>query len=223
MPMIGGPITLYLALDNGAEFAAKSALVTLAAIAGQAAHLIAMVYVGRRFGWLSGLLAGWAGFAAIGALLAHLEFPPWVALAYGAAGLLIAWRVLPRAKGASYLPAVPRVELTLRLVAAFALAAFILWGSTYFGPVVSGVLLSVPITGSIIPPFTLKLYGADALVRVVRGFITGLTGFTAFFFVVAVALVPLGAAVAFSLAIGAALLTVMVATRFGRRDAVGDD
>ena len=213
MPLIGGPITLYLALDHGPAFGATSALVTLAAIAGQAAHLVAMVYVGRRFGWLPGLLAGWASFAMIGMLLAHLVFPPWVGLAYGAAGLLIAWRVLPRAKGVSDLPAVPRVELALRLVAAFALAAFILWGSALFGPVVSGVLLSVPITGSIIPPFTLKLYGAEALVRVVRGFITGLTGFTAFFFVVAVALVPLGIAAAFSLAIGAALLTVAIATR----------
>ncbi len=87
----------------------------------------------------------------------------------------------------------------------------------------SGVLLSVPITGSVIPPFTLKLYGADALARVLRGFITGLTGFTAFFFVVAVALVPLGTGLAFSLAMAAALATVMVASRFGRGDVVGDD
>ena len=56
------------------------------------------------------------------------------------------WRVLPRAKQKGSLPAVPRVELGLRLAAAFLLAACILWGSSYFGPVVSGVLLSVPIT-----------------------------------------------------------------------------
>jgi len=223
MPLIGGPITFYLALDHGPHFAARSALVTLAAIAGQAAHLIAIAYAGRRFGWLPGLLAGWASFAAIGLLLAYLVFPSWVALSYAIAGLLIAWRVLPRAKSKGALPAVPRVELALRLVAAFGLAALILWGSSRFGPVVSGVLLSVPITGSIIPPFTLALYGPDALARVLRGFITGLTGFTAFFFVVSVALVPLGTATAFTLAIAAALATVMVASRFGRGDVVGDD
>ena len=223
MPLIGGPITLYLALDHGNAFAAKSALVTLAAIAGQAAHLIAIAYVGRRFGWLTGLLSGWASFTAIGVLLVQLAFPPWVALAYAIAGLLIAWRVLPRVKGTGPLPAVPRVELALRLVAAFALAAFILWGSTLFGPVVSGILLSVPVTGSIVPPFTLALYGPAALFRVLRGFITGLTGFAAFFFVVAVGAVPLGTALAFSLAVAAALVTVMLASRFGRGDVVGDD
>jgi hypothetical protein len=156
-------------------------------------------------------------------VLTFLSYPPWVALAYGAGGLLIAWRVLPRAKQDATLPRIPRVELALRLTVAFALAAFILWGSAHFGPVVSGILLSMPITGSIIPPFTLKLHGADAMARVVRGFVTGLTGFTAFFFVVAIAIVALGTAAGFSLAVGAALITVAAASHFGRRLALGDD
>jgi len=223
MPMIGGPITLYLALDHGAEFAAKSALVTLAAIAGQAAHCIAFAYVGRRFGWLAGLLAGWAGYAALAFLLAQLQFPPWVGFLYAIGGLLAAWRLLPRARESTTLPEIPHVELALRLVAAFALAAFILWGSAIFGPVVSGILLSIPITGSIMPPFTLKLYGADALARLLRGFITGLTGFSAFFFVVAMALVPLGTVWAFVSAVAAALAAVTVFSRFGRRLSVTTD
>ncbi len=103
---------------------------TLAAIAGQAAHLIAIAYVGPPLRMAAGIARRWASFAVVGVLLAHLVFPPWVALAYGVAGLLIAWRVLPRAKAKGDLPAVPRVELALRLVAAFALAAVILWGSS---------------------------------------------------------------------------------------------
>ena len=45
------------------------------------------------------------------------------------------------------------------------LAAVILFGAESFGPVMSGVLLSLPITGAIMPPFTLALYGRDALAR----------------------------------------------------------
>jgi hypothetical protein len=107
------------------------------------------------------------------------------------------------------------VELWLRLAAAFALAAGILFGAATLGPTVSGILLSLPVTGSIMPPFTLRLYGADALARLLRGFVTGLTGFTAFFLVVSVAVVPLGVAAAFSLATLAALATV---TAFSRRN-----
>ena len=64
----------------------------------------------------------------------------------------------------------------------------------------------MPITGSIMPPFTLSLYGPDALARLQRGFITGLAGFIAFFLVVSVAVVPLGTLAAFSLAAAAAVL-----------------
>jgi hypothetical protein len=223
MPLVGGPITLYIALDHGTAFAAKLSLVTLAAVAGQAAHLMLFAFVGRRFGWLPALLTGWLGYALVGALLAHLVFPPWVALGYAAGGLLLAWRLLPRTRENVPLPAIPRIELALRLAAALALATFLLLGAATFGPVWSGVLMSVPITGSVLPPFTLKLYGAQALARLQRGFITGLTGFTSFFFVLSVALVPLGITVAFALAVAAAIAAVMVFTRFGRRDAVGND
>ena len=223
MPMVGGPIIIFLAIDHGAVFAAKVALVTLAGLLAQAAHQIAMAYVGRRFGWLAGLLGGWGAFAIVGVLLAHLEYPWWVAATYGVAALLVMWRVLPRAKDDGALPAVPRIELALRMAAAFAIAAVILWGSTRFGPVVSGVLLSVPVTGSVIPPFTLKLYGPEALARVQRGFLTGLTGFASFFLVVGVALVPLGLAAGFALALIAALAAVSVFSRFGKRNVVGDD
>lgn len=223
MPMVGGPIIIFLAIDHGAAFAAKVALVTLAGLLAQAAHQIAMAYVGRRFGWLAGLLGGWGAFAIVGVLLAHLEYPWWVAATYGVAALLVMWRVLPRAKDDGALPAVPRIELALRMAAAFAIAAVILWGSTRFGPVVSGVLLSVPVTGSVIPPFTLKLYGPEALARVQRGFLTGLTGFASFFLVVGVALVPLGLAAGFALALIAALAAVSVFSRFGKRNVVGDD
>lgn len=223
MPMVGGPIIVYLAIDHGAAFAAKVALVTLAGLLAQAAHQIAMAYIGRRFGWLAGLLSGWGAFAIVGAGLAHLEYPWWVAAGYGIAALLVMWRVLPRAKDDGALPAVPRIELALRMAAAFALAAVILWGSMRFGPVVSGVLLSVPVTGSVIPPFTLKLYGPEALARVQRGFLTGLTGFGSFFLVVGVALQPLGLAMGFTAALVAALVAVAIFSRFGKRNVVGDD
>ena len=61
----------------------------------------------------------------------------------------------------------------------------------------------MPVTGSIMPPFTLALYGPDAVARLMRGFVVGLTGFGAFFFVVAACAVSLGITAAF---VAAALL-----------------
>ena len=94
LPLIGGPITFYLALDHGAEFAARSAMVTLAAILGQAAHLTVFTHVGRHARWPVALVAGWASFAAIAVTVALLPLTPAIALALAAGlarrGLLVA-------------------------------------------------------------------------------------------------------------------------------------
>ncbi len=216
MPMIGGPITLFLALDLGGEFAARSALFTLAAVAGQAAHLTALAHVGQRRGWIAALLAGWSAFVLVAIAVSMLPLGAWGALAIAGAGLAAAWRWMPRAHGESPRPAVPPLELRLRLVAAFALAGLILWSAPVFGPTVSGLLLSLPITGSIMPPFTLALYGPVALTRLARGYVVGLAGFTAFFFVVASALVAWGTPATFTAAVACAIAAAFTASRLVR-------
>jgi hypothetical protein len=213
LPLIGGPITFYLALDHGADFAARSATVTLAAIVGQAAHLLAFAHASRRMRWLPALLLGWTSFAVVAAAVVQLPLDPPTAGALAAFGLAAAWRWLPHPKRDAALPTIPAVELRLRLVAALALAIVIVWSARAFGPVVSGVLLSVPVTGSIMPPFTLALYGADAVARLARGFIVGLCGFTAFFLVIAASVVSLGMTMSFIAAIAAALAALFAATR----------
>jgi hypothetical protein len=216
LPMIGGPITLFLAMDLGTEFAAHSALVTLAAVLGQAAHLLTFAHVGARHGWAFALACGWIAFFTVSFLATRLPLSPWLALALAAGGLLAAWRWLPPIRGNAMPPAIPPFELRLRLAAAFVLAAFILWSAPVFGPVVSGILLSLPITGSIMPPFTLALYGNDAVARLTRGFIVGLCGFTAFFFTVASTATQWGVTVSFLAAVAAALGAIFVASRNAR-------
>lgn len=213
LPLIGGPITLYLALDHGTAFAAKSATFTLAAVLGQGAHLIAFAHLARRSSWPVALLTGWASFAAAAALAASLDPSPSLALALAVTGLCAAWLGLPHPREPIVPARIPAIELRLRLVAAFLLAATILWSADAFGPVASGVLLSMPVTGSIMPPFTLALYGADSVARLTRGFVVGLTGFTAFFLVISLAAVPWGIGGSFAAAVVAALAAILVASR----------
>ncbi|HET9651002.1 MAG TPA: hypothetical protein VFP36_02365 [Usitatibacter sp.] len=216
LPMIGGPITLFLALDIGPAFAARSALFTLAAIVGQAAHLLAFACAARSGRWALSLAAGWAAFAAASITVSMLPLQPPLALALAVAALAAAARWLPREKGPTVAPRIPPIELRLRVLAAFALAALILWSAPVFGPAVSGVLLSVPVTGSIMPPFTLALYGYDALARLLRGFVVGLSGFTAFFAALALGLGTWGIVPVFVAALALALATVFAVDRAAR-------
>jgi hypothetical protein len=212
-PLIGGPITFYLAIDHGEAFVARSATVTLAVIAAQAAHLVVFAHAARRVRWPFALLAGWSAFAMVALAIVQLPLEPALAAVLALAGLAAAWRWLPLARAEMDPPAIPAAELRLRLAAALALAFAIVWSARAFGPVVSGVLLSVPVTGSIMPPFTLALYGPEAVARLTRGFVVGLCGFAAFFWVVAVVSVSLGITTAFVAATVAALAAVFAGSR----------
>jgi hypothetical protein len=108
------------------------------------------------------------------------------------------------------------VELAVRIVAAAALAAVVMLGASVLGPRLSGVLITFPITGSVLPAFTRALYGADATARLVAGFVSGLFAFAVFHFVVAASLEALGAAVAYPLAVVAALAATGVVMRARR-------
>ena len=115
--------------------------------------------------------------------------------------------------------AVPRVEFVLRIAAALAMAASIIVGADVLPPAVSGLLLAVPITGTVLPCFTLPRYGAAATRALMTGFLQGLHGFAAFFIVLYGALGELRAPVAFAAALAAALVTaigVQAAVRIAR-------
>jgi hypothetical protein len=219
-PLIGGPLTLYLALDHGTEFAARSATVTLGVILAQGIYLVTFSRLARRHRWPVALGGGWTVFAACAFVVILLPLSPPVALLLAALGLGTAWRALPHPREEAPPPSIPPVELRLRLGAALALAGAILWGANAFGPVVSGLLLSMPVTGSIMPPFTLALYGADAVARLTRGFVVGLSGFTAFFFTISSGLVAWGIAAGFIAAVVAALATSTIASRALRVEAI---
>jgi hypothetical protein len=214
---MGGPITLVLAIDLGPAFAAKSAMFTLAAVVAQSAHLMTLAHVGQRMPWYAALAGGWAAFFTLALATTLLPMSVPLAATLAIAGLFVAGRWLPRVHGESPLPSIPPMELRLRLVAAAALAGLIVWSAPIFGPTVSGVLISLPITGSIMPPFTLALYGPAALARLVRGFVVGLTGFSSFFLVIAATVVPWGIAPAFLLAVAAALAALYTSNRLARR------
>jgi hypothetical protein len=205
LPLIAGPISVFLALDQGLRFAADAAAATLQVTGAAALHCFVFARASRRFGWAASLLLGWAAFVAGAAILGAVPLPPLAgagitALALGL--MLVNLPPVPRAGGP--VP-IPGVELAVRIVAALAIATAVTLGASLFGPRVSGILLAFPITGSVLPAFALALHGSDATVRLLAGFLSGLFAFAAFHLVVAVALPALGALVAFPVAFAAGL------------------
>jgi hypothetical protein len=213
LPLIAGPISVFLALDQGLRFAADTAAATLQVTGATALHCFVFARAARRCGWLASLFLGWASFVAAAAVLGAAPMPP---LAGAAVTLLVLGGTLaklPAVKRASGPVPIPNSELAVRVLAALAIAALVTLGASLLGPRLSGCLLAFPITASVLPAFALALHGADATARLLAGFLSGLFAFAAFHFVVATALPALGALAGFPAAFAAGLVAAGVVGR----------
>jgi hypothetical protein len=216
LPLIAGPISVFLAHDPGPAFAAASATTTLQVTGAAGVHCWVYAWAARRLGWLAALLAAWSAFALAALVLGAVPLPPPAGFALALAALALLLGTLPRVAPASGPVHIPGVELAVRIFAAAALAAAVMLGASVLGPRLSGVLIAFPITGSVLPAFTRALYGPDATVRLIAGFVSGLFAFAVFHFAIAVALEPLGAVAAYPLAVLAALAATWVVMRVRR-------
>lgn len=74
-----------------------------------------------------------------------------------------------------------RIELMCRVAVAVAVAAGVMWGATHLGAAWAGLLLAAPITGIVLPSFTLPRHGPSAVIALLAGFVRGQAGFVIFF------------------------------------------
>ncbi len=179
LPLIAAPVIGGLLIDHGAARVAAIGSATLASVPAAIAHIVAFSWLSRRLPWWACLAGAALAFAAIGWVVTA---PAWPAPTLtGIAAPFVALAIMPRVPPLAGGVPVPRGEIAMRVAAAVTLAAVILLGADTLPARVSGLLLAFPITGSILPSFTLPVYGRCATISLLRGFANGLIGFTAFF------------------------------------------
>src|SRR5574340_784270 len=75
LPLTSAPITLFLALDQGTAFAARSAQGTLLGMISYGSFCLAYCWMSLRAGWPGSLLGGWCVFF-ISTFLLERYLPP---------------------------------------------------------------------------------------------------------------------------------------------------
>jgi hypothetical protein len=209
VPAKGGPILLFLALEQNTSFAATSAAASLGGAGGCGVFCLVYALVCRRVGWPVAGAAAYGAFALTWA--AMLPISAWgLAPAFAAtiAILLVSRRLLPTA------PPMPRratsaSDLPSRMIAGAAMVVFVTTVGPYFGATISGILTTIPTVAAVMALFTHAQEGPDRTIGVMRGMTHGLLGFASFLTVVAATLVPLGVVRSFALA-----ATAVVAVQF---------
>jgi len=217
MPLIAAPIMLFLALDLPRPFVVSTAWTTMTMAPAVGVHCLLFAHLSRlrikpMLAWPICLLAGWVGCVVCELALAEVVVPNFIGAVVAVMELLLIGVMMPKAAPAGDMPRIPMSEIFVRMGSALALATVITLGANSFGPKVSGILLGFPITASVLPVFTLVLYGPDSTIRLLAGFQNGFLGFVAYFFAFASVmqagappLAAFGAGVATALAVSGAL------------------
>jgi hypothetical protein len=207
LPLVTGPVTFFLALERGTQFAARTAEGALGGVAAEACFCLAYAVVAGPSPSVS-LLAGSASFAIAGTLLVSAAPGLGTSAALAAGTLALALWLMPRRAAAMLVPVRPPAwDLPARMAVATSIVLALTTAAPFLGPRLSGVLGTFPVFGTVLAFFAHRLQGAIAARQVMTGLLVGLYGFAAFFLVLSLTIERLGVASGF-LAAATAAVTV---------------
>jgi hypothetical protein len=208
LPFTSGPVSFFLALEQGTSFAAAAASGSITGVIAAALFAIVYAAAARRWDWPASLAVGSVAFAAAAAVLHAISGGlPIVALyAAGVVAAIVGIRLIPRSRGIAEAPAPPRWDLPARMIAATALVVLITSAAPVLGPQLSGLLTTYPIYASVLAVFAHAQRGGAAATDVVRGLCYGIIAFATFFLCIGTLIEPLGLASSFLAAAMGALV-----------------
>ncbi len=159
MPVIAGPIMAVVLIDHGVVSTHDIAHATLVCLPATVAHIVTFTHTAKKWPWLLCLGAAMTVFFIVSMVLVALRLPDWAMILLAAAAPGLGLYAMPRVPKQSGGTVIPAIEIVARILAALVLAGTIIVGADFFPASVSGVLLAIPISGSILPCFTLPVYG----------------------------------------------------------------
>jgi len=220
LPFTSGPVSLFLALEQGTSFAAAAAAGSIGGVAASAVFAVAYATMARRSGWPASLTVASLAFAAavvgLRALPLDSGFPlPLLALyAGGVAAAIAGIRLIPPPDILEQAPEAPRWDLPVRMFVATGLVILITSAAPLLGPKLSGLLTTYPVYAGVLAVFAHAQRGGAAAVQVVRGLCYGILAFATFFLAVGALLDRAGILPAFlAAAAGAIFVQAVTLTR----------
>jgi uncharacterized membrane protein (GlpM family) len=216
-PLTSAPVSVFLALEQGPDFAAGAAVGTLLGLTALGAFCLAYGRAARRVGWAGSAAAGLGVFGACLAVLSAAPASLLAAFALVCVTLALVAALLPatttgvsRVKPATW-------DLPFRMAVATAVVLLLTAAARHLGPTISGLLSPVPVFLLVMAIFAQRSQGPDASVRVLRGGVVGSFAFAVFFLVVGALLGRVGIGATYALAALGALVVNGATLGVGRR------
>ena len=208
-PVVAGPIVFFMALEQGAPFAARSAVATLSGIASLGVFGVLYAWMAARASWAVSVVVGWLGFLGATLVFDRLDLRLAAAAALAVVVPLVMLALIPRperiATNGPVGATIGTTEILLRMLAGVMLMLVLTGIAHVLGPRLSGLLTVFPIAATVLAVFSHRQQGAAFAAQLLRGLALGLYSLSGFFTTLAIMLEPWGLAPAFLAAIAAAI------------------
>ena len=216
VPLITGPISVFTAIENGADFARHAAVGNLIGQMSTCLFCVAYIRAARLFNpWLS-VTAGVAVFIIATVIWNQVSWSFAAAIASLVAVLLVLTIVLKPANVEAIGRMAPRWDLLVRMIVSACFVVLITLLTRHLGSQLSGLIAPFPVFVLILAVFTHVQNGRAAATNLLRGVIIGSFPFAAFFSAVFLMLPDHSLPVSYGIAV-AASITVSALTYLAMR------
>jgi uncharacterized membrane protein (GlpM family) len=216
IPFNSGPILFFVAVEQGRDFAARTAIGSLLGIIGWALFGLVYAWCCRKMAWWYSTLIGWAAYFAAAALVLGLNWNVVAAYALVVVVLTLILLAFPNAQRSEFPPAYRRFDLLWRMLTAAGMVVSLTESARLLGPMRSGILSAFPAYTTILAVFAHQHGTADAI-HVLRGVSIGLYTAATFFLILSPCLLHLSIAASFALATAGALVVQGISLIYLRR------
>jgi hypothetical protein len=222
LPLTSAPVSVFLAIEQGPSFAAQAADGSIAGVLSQAAFCLGYAALSRQ-GLAVALGGGTLAYAASATALVAAGLPSAVLFAAAIVALTFVLWSLPRRAVIISANAIAWWDLPLRMAVTTGLVVGLTSAAAALGPGASGVTASFPLIGASIAVFAHFSQGPEAGVAVLRGMVSALYAFAAFFVIIGAALPRASLLAAFALATAGCLIVQGATLRLQHRSPKMED
>jgi len=204
-PIVAGPILWFIAIEQGAAFAARAAVGTLSGVLAILAFGLGYAWAATRYSWPLSLALAYVGYAVAVFILELWNASALLIVALVVmTGLWLAPRLYPVLPAPAKTPSKPANDMLLRMGLGALLVMLVTHFAGNLGPDLSGVFAMFPVIGTVLVLFTHRSAGAAATIQLLRGMVLGFYAFGTFCVVLSWALTATGVGQAFLWALAAA-------------------
>ena len=185
LPLTSAPISVFLAIEQGRDFAARAAAGTLSGVGAVAAFCLAYAFGSKRWSWLICSVVATFVFVIFAAALRLLPTGPLcnVLLTFSILGGVLAF--FPQTEMQSATRHRPAWDLPFRAVLATGLVLILTAAASKLGARLTGLLSPLPVFANVLAAFAQVHDGSTASILLLRGIVLASFSFALFFFVVA--------------------------------------